>query len=144
MNHATPETLAPRAPPLPMMPTGAVYAGDGAIETERGTVMSGKGDRVLSRDGLALRYALDCGIDTLRVAALAHIRHAIETEHGASTKIAARIGVSNSTYQRWLESIPDIASAHYANRPEKVRGPVPRALEEHQKAKKKRGRKAKG
>jgi hypothetical protein len=72
-------------------------------------------NRSISRDSLALGNSLDCTIPTLRSAALAHIESVIlagGADYGGIRGTAAQLGVSLSTYQRWIALAPELRAVY--------------------------------
>lgn len=86
-----------------------------------------KKDRAIPHDSIALRHAFDCSIPALRKAALEHVRAVVKDQGGSTKAIAAELGISVSTWWRWVQAIPELRAVHYKHRPD--HGPAPAGLE---------------
>lgn len=94
----------------------------------------GKVGRVFSKNGLAIRHALNSDLDDMKRVALRHVHAAIIKHNAAASLVAKEIGVARSTYQVWVDSIPEVRELHYRYRPANTPGRVPRSLLQYEEA----------
>lgn len=102
-------------------------------------------NRTIPHDSLALRYAFDSSVPGLRKAAIDHVKDVVKSNEGSTKHIAEELGISVSTWWRWVQAVPELQKAHYGERTDDMRGRLPAALvaaEKEQSAKRRSAKRA--
>lgn len=84
--------------------------------------------RRINPDAMAIRYALQCSILTVRRPAMDYVVQTIRAHRGHCTGIVEHLGVGRRTFERWLNDYPELAKVYDSYKDRGTTGPLPNRL----------------